>query len=81
MDLSKSQPRALLEKDGQQAWLGLRAGESSSPRNLEQSLKEGGTLFIKEVKSGEKVTIPVIGLDGKKYDFEMVVTSNSFYST
>ena len=76
MDLSKSQPRALLEKDGKQAWLGLRAGESSSPRNLEQSLKEGGTLFIKEVKSGEKVTIPVIGLDGKKYDFEMVVTSN-----
>jgi hypothetical protein len=76
MDLSKSQPRALLEKDGKQAWLGLRAGESSSPRNLEQALKEGGALFIKEVKSGEKVTIPVIGLDGKKYDFEMVVTSN-----
>ena len=76
MDLSKSQPRALLEKDGKQAWLGLRAGESSSLRNLEQPLKEGGTLFIKEVKSGEKVTIPVVGLDGKKYDFEMVVTSN-----
>ena len=76
MDLSKSQPRALLEKDGKQAWLGLRAGESSSPRSLEQALKEGGALFIKEVKSGEKVTIPVIGLDGKKYDFEMVVTSN-----
>ena len=76
MDLSKSQPRALLEKDGKQAWLGLRVGESSSPRNLEQPLKEGGTLFIKEVKSGEKVTIPVIGLDGKKYEFEMVVTSN-----
>ena len=76
MDLSKSQPRALLEKDGQQAWLGLRAGESSSPRNLEHPLKEGGILFIKEVKSGEKVTIPVVGLDGKKYDFEMVVTSN-----
>ena len=76
MDLSKSQPRALLEKDGKQAWLGLRAGESSSPRNLEQALKEGGTLFIKEVKSGEKVTIPVVGLDGKKYDFEMVVSTN-----
>ena len=76
MDLSKSQPRALLEKDGTKAWLGLRAGESSSLRNLEQPLKEGGTLFIKEVKSGEKVTIPVVGLDGKKYDFEMVVTSN-----
>ena len=76
MDLSKSQPRALLEKDGKQAWLGLRVGESSSLRNLEQPLKEGGTLFIKEVKSGEKVTIPVVGLDGKKYDFEMVVTSN-----
>jgi hypothetical protein len=76
MDLSKSQPRALLQKDGKQAWLGLRAGESSSPRNLEQPLKEGGTLFIKEVKSGEKVTIPAVGLDGKKYDFEMVVTTN-----
>ena len=76
MDLSKSQPRALLEKDGTKAWLGLRVGESSSLRNLEQPLKEGGTLFIKEVKSGEKVTIPVVGLDGKKYDFEMVVTSN-----
>ena len=76
MDLSKSQPRALLEKDGTKAWLGLRAGESSSLRNLEQPLKEGGTLFIKEVKSGEKVTIPVVGLDGKKYDFEMVVTTN-----
>ncbi|NBU86215.1 MAG: hypothetical protein EBS13_02665 [Verrucomicrobia bacterium] len=76
MDLSKSQPRALLEKDGKQAWLGLRAGESSSLRNLEQPLEEGGSLFIKEVKSGEKVTIPVVGLDGKKYDFEMVVTSN-----
>ena len=76
MDLSKSQPRALLEKDGKQAWLGLRAGESSSPRNLEQALKEGGTLFIKEVKSGAKINIPVIGLDGKKYDFEMVVTTN-----
>ena len=76
MDLSKSQPRALLEKDGKQAWLGLRDGESSSPRNLEQPLKEGGILFIKEVKSGEKVKIPVIGLDGKKIDFEMVVTSN-----
>ena len=76
MDLSKSQPRALLEKDGTKAWLGLRAGESSSLRNLEQPLKEVGTLFIKEVKSGEKVTIPVVGLDGKKYDFEMVVTSN-----
>ncbi|MEC7626643.1 MAG: hypothetical protein VX855_00575, partial [Verrucomicrobiota bacterium] len=76
MDLIKSQPRALLEKDGKQAWLGLRAGESSSPRNLEQPLKEDGTLFIKEVKSGEKITIPVIGLDGKKYDFEMLVTSN-----
>ena len=76
MDLSKSQPRALLEKDGKQAWLGLRAGTSSSSRNLEQALKEGGTLFVKEVKSGEKVTIPVVGLDGKKYDFEMVVTTN-----
>jgi hypothetical protein len=76
MDLSKSQPRALLEKDGKQAWLGLRAGESSSPRNLEQALKEGGTLFIKEVQSGAKINIPVIGLDGKKYDFEMVVTTN-----
>ena len=76
LDLSKSQPRAFLEKDGKQAWLGLRAGESSSPINLEHPLKEGGILFIKEVKSGEKVTIPVIGLDGKKYDFEMVVTSN-----
>ena len=76
MDLSKSQPRALLEKDGKQAWLGLRAGESSSPRNLEQPLKEGGTLFIKEVQSEEKVTIPVVGLDGKKYDFEMVVSTN-----
>jgi hypothetical protein len=76
MDLSKSQPRALLERDGKQAWLGLRAGESSSPRNLEQPIKEGGILFIKEVKSGEKVTIPIVGLDGKKYDFEMLVTSN-----
>ena len=76
MDLSKSLPRALLEKDGKQAWLGLRAGESSSPRNLEHPLKEGGILFIKEVKSGEKVNIPVIRLDGEKYDFEMVVTSN-----
>ena len=76
MDLSKSQPRALLEKDGKQAWLGLRAGESSSPRNLEQSIKEGGTLFIKEVKSGDKVNLPVIGLDGKKYNFEMLVTTN-----
>ena len=76
MDLSKSQPRALIERDGKQAWLGLRAGESSSPRNLEHPLKGGGILFIKEVKSGEKVNIPVIGLDGEKYDFEMVVTSN-----
>lgn len=76
MDLSKSQPRALLQKNGKQAWLRLRTAESSSPRNLEQRLKEGGTLFIKEVKSGEKITIPVIGLDGKKYDFKMVVTSN-----
>ena len=76
MDLSKSQPRALIERDGKQAWLGLRASESSSPRNLEQPLKEGGILFIKEVKSGDKVNIPVIGLDGEKYDFEMVVTSN-----
>jgi hypothetical protein len=76
LDLSKSQPRAFLEKDGKQAWLGLRAGESSSPRNLEQPLKEGGILFIKEVKSGDKVTIPVIGLNGEMYDFEMLVTSN-----
>jgi hypothetical protein len=76
MDLSKSQPRALLQKDGKQAWLGLRAGESSSPKNLEQPLKEGGILFIKEVKSGAKINIPVISLDGKKYDFEMIVTTN-----
>ena len=76
LDLSKSQPRALLQKDGKQAWLGLRAGESSSPRNLEKPLKEGGILFIKDVKSGEKVSIPVIGLNGEKYDFEMIVTSN-----
>ena len=76
MDLSKSHPRALLEKGGNQAWLGLRAGENSSPRNLEQPLKEGGTLFIKEVKSGDKVNLPVIGLDGKKYNFEMLVTTN-----
>ena len=76
MDLSKSQPRALLEKEGTKAWLGLRTGESSSPRNLEYPFRNGGILFIKEVKSGEKVTIPVIGLDGKKYEFEMVVTSN-----
>jgi len=76
LDLSKSQPRAFLEKDGKQAWLGLRASESSSPRNLEQPLKEGGILFIKEVKSGDKVTIPVIGLNGEMYDFEMLVTSN-----
>ena len=76
LDLSKSQARAFLEKDGKQAWLGLRASESSSPRNLEQPLKEGGILFIKEVKSGDKVTIPVIGLNGEMYDFEMLVTSN-----
>ena len=76
MDLSKSQPRALLQKDGKQAWLGLRAGESSSPKNLEQPLKEDGILFIKEVKSGAKINIPVISLDGKKYDFEMIVTTN-----
>ena len=64
MDLSESQPRALLEKDGQQAWLGLLLVKVLHPEIL-STPKEGGILFIKEVKSGEKVTIPVVGLDGK----------------
>ena len=54
---------------------GLRTSESSTLRNLEQPLRKTASCLSRKL-SQEKSYVPVIGLDGKKYDFEMIVTSN-----
>jgi len=54
MDLSKSQPSALIQKGEKKAWVGLRLGDSSNQMNRTKSFKDGGVIFRKAVQPGEE---------------------------
>ena len=52
LDLSKSQPSALIQKGEKKAWIGLRLRGSLNQMDMIKILEDGGFLFIKEVQSG-----------------------------
>ena len=76
MDLSKSQPSALIQKGEKKAWVGLRLGDSSNQMNMTRSLKDGGVIFIKAVQPGEKISLPMEKPNGEKLILEMITTLN-----
>ena len=76
MDLSKSQPSALIQKGEKKAWVGLRLGDSSNQMNMTRSFKDGGVIFIKAVQPGEKISLPMEKPNGEKFTLEMVASLN-----
>ena len=76
MDLSKSQPSALIQKGEKKAWVGLRLGDSSNQMNRTKSFKDGGVIFIKAVQPGEKISLPMEKPNGQKLILEMITTLN-----
>jgi hypothetical protein len=76
MDLSKSQPSALIQKGEKKAWVGLRLGDSSNQMNMTRSFKDGGVIFIKAVQPGEKISLPMEKPNGQKLILEMITTLN-----
>ena len=76
MDLSKSQPSALIQKGEKKAWVGLRLGDSSNQMNRTKSFKDGGVIFIKAVQPGEKFSLPMEKPNGEKFTLEMVASLN-----
>ena len=76
LDLSKSQPSALIQKGEKQAWLGLRLGSSIGQLDMVKSFKDGGMLFVKEVESGDKFSLSMQRQNGEKLKVEMVATLN-----
>ena len=76
LDLSKSQPSALIRKGEKEGWVGLRLGSSLNQMDMTRSLKDGGVLFIKEVQSGDKFSLPIEAPSGEKLTLELIVTSN-----
>lgn len=76
MDLSKSQPSALIQKGEKKAWVGLRLGDSSNQMNMTRSFKDGGVIFIKAVQPGEKISLPMEKPNGEKLTLELVATLN-----
>ena len=76
LDLSKSQPSALIRKGEKEGWVGLRLGTSLNQMDMTRSFKDGGVLFIKEVQPGEKFLLPMETPSGEKLSFELVATLN-----
>ena len=76
LDLSKSQPSALIQKGEKQAWVGLRLGSSIGQLDMVKSFKDGGMLFVKEVESGDKFSLSMQRQNGEKLKVEMVATLN-----
>lgn len=76
LDLSKSQPSALIRKGEKEGWVGLRLGSSLNQMDMTRSFKDGGVLFIKEVQSGDKFSLPIEAPSGEKLTLELIVTSN-----
>lgn len=76
-DLSDSEVSVLVEKDGQRAWLGLRARGATEPLDLVHFLDKGELIFIKEIiESDSTITIPYEGENGEKMMFEMQILPN-----
>ena len=76
LDLSKSQPSALIRKGEKEGWVGLRLGSSLNQMDMTRSFKDGGVLFIIEVQPGEKFSLPMETPSGEKLTMELIVTSN-----
>ena len=76
LDLSKSQPSALIQKGEKQAWVGLRLGSSIGQLDMVKSFKDGGMLFVKEVESGDKFSLSMQRRNGEKLKVEIVATLN-----
>ena len=76
LDLSKSQPSALIRKGEKEGWVGLRLGSSLNQMDMTRAFKDGGVLFIKEVQPGEKFSLPMDTRNGEKLTFELVATLN-----
>ena len=76
LDLSKSQPSALIRKGEKEGWVGLRLGSSLNQMDMTRSFKDGGVLFIKEVQFGEKFSLPMETPNGEKLALEIVVSLN-----
>jgi hypothetical protein len=76
LDLSKSQPSALIRKGQKEGWVGLRLGSSLNQMDMTRSFKDGGVLFIKEVQPGEKFSLPMDTRNGEKLTLELVATLN-----
>ncbi len=74
LDLSKSQPSALIQKGEKQAWVGLRLGSSIGQLDMVKSFKDGGMLFVKEVESGDKFSLSMQRRNGEKLKVEIVAT-------
>jgi len=75
-DLSSSEVSVLIEKEGQRAWVGLRARVATKPLDLVHFLDKGELIFMKEIKPDSTITIPYEGEKGEKMIFEMRVLSN-----
>lgn len=76
LDLSKSQPSALIRKGEKEGWVGLRLGSSLNQMDITRAFKDGGVLFIKEVQPGEKFSLPMETPNGEKLTLELVATLN-----
>ena len=76
LDLSKSQPSALIRKGEKEGWVGLRLGSSLNQMDMTRSFKDGGVLFIKEVQFGEKFSLPMETPYGEKLTLELIATLN-----
>lgn len=75
LDLSKSQPSALIRKGEKEGWVGLRHGSSFNQMDMTRSFKDRGLLFIKEVQPGEKFSLPIPmeAPNGEKFSLPMAV--------
>jgi hypothetical protein len=76
LDLSKSQPSALIRKGEKEGWVGLRLGSSLNQMDMTRSFKDGGVLFIKEVQPGVNFSLPMETPSGEKLTLELVATLN-----
>ncbi len=76
LDLTKSQPSALIQKEEEKAWVGLRLGDSTEQLDMVNSFQDGGLLFIKKIKSGDKISLPMKRENGEKPTLEMNASLN-----
>ena len=75
-DLSSSEVSVLIEKEGQRAWIGLRARGATKSVDLVHFLDKGELIFMKEIEPDSTITIPYEGEKGEKMMFEMQVLPN-----